>query len=271
MKKILHQLIILISLTSCGSTYYYSTLNSDSENTWKDDNGYFITEVDSLDIIHSFQGENAPIMITIFNKSKQPVYVDWNRSAIIIDGVANSYCGSVLPPISGSANRNTDFIINSNDPNVTVSLPENISFIPPLSQINYQTVSLTNFGFEEINNKEYQNKKMGDRNGYVSNVKVLNFSILDSPLKFRSYITLLKNPASSLIVDEEFYLSNLIKTKSVSPSNMHMSIFDRGDMFYIRVAPNNQFGEILLGSTLLMGVVILDAALTTSNQNNCCY
>ena len=80
-----------------------------------------------------------------------------------------------------------------------------------------------------------------------------------------------KDDASALIVDEEFYLSNLIKTKSIAPSSMHSSLFDRGDMFYIRVAPNNQFGEILLGTTLLMGVVILDAALTPSSQNNCCY
>lgn len=274
MRKFLCQLTILMSLTSCGSTYYYSTLNSDSENIWKDDNGYFITEVDSLDIIHSFKGENAPIMITVYNKSSQPAYVDWNRSSVIIDGVANSYSGSISQ-ISGSANSNTDFRFNGSDTytsiNATVSLPQNITFIPPLSRISYQTLSLTNFGFEDINNKEYQNKKMGDKDGYVSNVKVLNFPIADSPLKFRSYLTLYKNPASPLIVDKEFYLSSLIKTKNISPSNMHMSIFDKGNMFYIRVAPNNQFGEILLGSTLIMGVIVLDAALTTSSQNNCCY
>ena len=43
-------------------------------------------------------------------------------------------------------------------------------------------------------------------------------------------------------------------------------------MFYVRIAPNNQFGEILLGSALLMGVVVLDGALGSSSlNNNCCY
>lgn len=166
MKKLLVQFVILVSLTSCGSTYFYSTLNSDSEKTWKDDDGYFITELDSIDIIHSFKGENAPIMITVLNKSKQPVYIDWNKSSVIIDGVANSYSGSIVP-ISRSSTSNTDFLLASNYSNTTfdttLSLPENITFIPPFSRINYQTLSLTNFGFEEINNKEYQNKKMGIR------------------------------------------------------------------------------------------------------------
>lgn len=269
MKQFLSQLCILISLTSCGSTYFYSTLSSNSENTWKDDDGYFITEVDSVEVIHSFKGENAPIMITISNKSKQPVYIDWSRSSVIIDGVANSY--SSILPTSEAGTSNLNFNISENFSNKILSLPENITFIPPASIVNYQTVSLTNFGFEEINNNQYQNKKMGDKNGYSSNVKVLNFSISDSPLLFRSYLTLYKDDDASIIVDEEFYLSNLIKTKSISPSSMHSSLFDRGDMFYIRIAPNNQFGEILLGTTLLMGVVILDAALTTSSQNNCCY
>lgn len=277
MKRLLYQLIVLVSLTSCGSTYFYSTLNSDSENTWKDDDGYFITEVDSLDIVHSFKGENAPIMITVFNKSNQPVYIDWSRSAVIIDGVANSYSGSIVP-LSGSAISDTEnnlFLSNNSythtNLEATLSIPSNITFIPPFSSINYQTLSLTNFGFEEIDNKEYQDRKMGDKDGYSSNIKMLNFSISDSPLRFRSYITLYKDPKTPLIVDEEFYMSNLIKTKSISPSSMHASIFDRGDMFYIKIAPNNQFGEILLGTTLLVGVVVLDAALTNSSQNDCCY
>lgn len=115
---------------------------------------------------------------------------------------------------------------------------------------------------------------MGDKDGYPSNIKVLDFSILNSPLKFRSYLTLYKDPQSPLVVDQEFYISSLIKTKGITPSSMHSSLFDRGDMFYIkRSNPNNQFGEILLGTTLLVGVVVLDAALTNSNssQNNCCY
>lgn len=183
MKKLLVQFVILILLTSCGSTYFYSTLNTYSDKTWKDDDGYFITELDSIDIIHSFKGENAPIMITVLNRSKQPLYVDWAKSAVIIDGIASSYSGSVST-ITASAAGNTDFLLNNNYSNSTfdptLSLPENITFIPPFSRINYQTLSLTNFGFEDINNKEYQNKKMGDKDGYPSNVSN-NQELLELP------------------------------------------------------------------------------------------
>lgn len=270
MKKHLYQLIILVSLTSCSSTYYYSTLKSDSENTWKDDDGYFITEMDSLDIIHSFKGENAPIMISVFNRGKQPLYIDWSRSSVIIDGVANSYSRSIVP-VSRSDTGNTDSVMDDNYSTPMVSLPDNVTFIPPLSRINYQTLSLANFGFEQIDNKEYRNGKMGDKDGYSSNIRVINFAISDSPLIFRSYLTLYREPKVPLIVDEEFYMSSLIKTKSITPSSMHASLFDRGDMFYIRIEPNNKFGEILLGTTLLVGVVVLDAALSNSSQNDCCY
>ncbi len=277
MKKLVFQMIVILSLTSCSSTYFYSTLDTSSKNTLKDTDGYFITKMDSLDIVHSFKGENAPIMISVFNKSKQPIYVDWNRSAVIIDGIANGYNGSIASiPESNIANTENNLFLSDNsytNKNIGTSLPipEGVSFIPPFSRINYQTLSLTNFGFEEIDNKVYQNKKMGDKDGYLSNVKVLDFSISNSPLKFRSYLTLYRDPALALIVDEEFYMSNLIKTKDITPSSMHSSIFDKGNMFYIRVAPNNQIGEILLGGTLLVGVVLLDASLSKSTQDGCSY
>lgn len=275
MKRLLYHLVILVSLTSCSSTYFYSTLNTSSKKTKKDSEGYFVTKLDSVDIVHSFKGENAPIMISVYNYSTQPVYIDWNKSSVIMDGVSTSYAGNIIP-LWGQSTTNTHE--NSLSPTSSfststfkgaLSMPDNIAFIPPHSKINYQTLSLANFGFNQIENKRYENKKMRNKNGTQVNVKVIDFSVSKSPFKFRSYITLYKEPQSPLITDEEFYISKLIKTKGNGPSSFNASIFDRGDTFYIKIAnPNNQFGNILLGTTLLVGVVVLDAALTNSSTSN---
>ncbi len=53
--------------------------------------GDFVQENDTVRISYRFWGENAPVTITIYNKLDEPLYVDWGRSALIIDDVATTY------------------------------------------------------------------------------------------------------------------------------------------------------------------------------------
>ena len=77
-------------LCSC-STYYYSTLSSTEGLVEKDDFGDFIYENDSVKVVYSFFGYNLPIKILVINNSNQPLYVDWQRSALILNDMATNY------------------------------------------------------------------------------------------------------------------------------------------------------------------------------------
>lgn len=94
MKKIMTLMLIFVCVlitSSCTSTYFYSSLNVMEEEVVKVDNGDFLFENDSLWIAHCFKGEDAPIQITIFNKLDVPLYVDWSRSALILNNTPYPY------------------------------------------------------------------------------------------------------------------------------------------------------------------------------------
>ena len=81
---------LLLGLSACSS-YYYSMLNSNDPVGEKNERGDFVQENDTVRISYRFWGENAPVTITIYNKLDEPLYVDWGRSALIIDDVATTY------------------------------------------------------------------------------------------------------------------------------------------------------------------------------------
>ena len=92
MKRMLFVLsvVALLCMSSCSS-YYYSVLESNDAVGEKNDDKDFVIENDSVCISYCFYGEDAPISITVYNKMDEPLFVDWQRSALIIDDVATSY------------------------------------------------------------------------------------------------------------------------------------------------------------------------------------
>ena len=98
MKRMLLALsvVALFCMSSCSS-YYYSVLESNDTIGEKNEDKDFVIENDSVFISYCFYGENAPISITVYNKTDEPLFVDWQRSALIIDDVATSYYQEKAP------------------------------------------------------------------------------------------------------------------------------------------------------------------------------
>ena len=89
-------LSLLFSLNACSS-YYYSMLSSDKGIVGVNEYNDFVQENDSVRIIYNFYGEDAPVRITVFNKLDEPMYIDWQRSSLIIGDKAVSYYKEVMP------------------------------------------------------------------------------------------------------------------------------------------------------------------------------
>jgi hypothetical protein len=274
MKQIVLVLVTLL-LTSCSSTFYYSTLNTKNEYVEKVENGDFLIETDSLWIAHCFKGANAPVQITIFNKLNEPLYVDWQQSALIIDGSAYSYAGNSVT----FQGRNSSDNYNTGDGTYTysfgnfdgeVKMPTHTSFIPPQTMISEIPLHLDP-NFKQLDKNIYRSSNIGDKDNQASSAKRADFDEENSPLRFTSYLTLYAKPEKPMVFSQDFYLSNLIKT-GLKPNRLAGNMIDRGDFFYIEQQANNNalyttLGIAALGGLLVVGILYGDENVYSDNYD----
>lgn len=265
MKKIILPYIILsMLLCSCSSTYYYATLGSTDPRLEKVENGDFLYQNDSLWIAHCFSGEDAPIQITVFNKLDVPLYVDWGRSALILNDIAYAYSDGATTHFEESESTSYDWWFGSTQTNTitmaTTVLPQNISFIPPQTMISHQALRLS-AQFDEINKKSYTKGRLATKNGETVEIQRINYDYENSPLHFDSFITVYTSPQKPQAYQSDFYATHLIKT-SVKPQDLPADMGDRGDVFYQCKRPNNVGWHILGATAIVAGTVTLDVLIS---------
>jgi hypothetical protein len=131
--------LILAAFLYSSCTFEYFTLSSDQLS--KNENNDFVIENDTLKVTYRFSGEKRPVSITIYNKSNEPLEIDWKKSALIMNGQATSYYSPNLY-VNGSVQQDTAkryvFGDRSFLANVTADIYVNepSQFIPPKSSIS---------------------------------------------------------------------------------------------------------------------------------------
>ncbi|WP_342646604.1 hypothetical protein [Mucilaginibacter sp. CSA2-8R] len=236
--------LLVLALASC-STYQVNVLSS--TNTTKDDKtGVFNFENDSVKITYSFSGNNAPVSIQVFNKMDKPLYVDWQRSAAIIGNDAVSYMPNQVN-ISGRYDGQTyswqsrprSAVSNYSSTSGTISavadLPKNTTFLPPHSQAGNVPILLTKDRFQ-LPDSGYRKEKINLFDGNSSmraEIQVADFMKDNSPLKFKSYLTLYTQDGSvvkPMAYQHEFYVSKIVNINT-EPYYLPEFQRQRGDFF----------------------------------------
>ena len=257
----------LICLLSACSKYQIHTLNS--LKTPKDaQTGDFVVKNDTLEIVYKFGGENGPLEVQIKNKLDEPLYVNWKKSALIIGDKAISYSGNTIAlkaDYTGTAEDAiffSDFRLESGKITGTATLPEYVSFIPPKAKITRRLLNVT---AKSINLAKDSLKRMRifQPDGSFYTVKAANFSRENSPLIFKSYITLYTEKANDLKIlpyEEEFFISQSVQTGK-KPKNTEFYKGNRSDIFY-------NFEPTGYGKTIAVvgGVAILGALAATADE-----
>lgn len=253
------------SLSSCSS-YYYSTLSTNDRAARLNEYRDFVLENDSVSIAYCFYGEDAPVAITIYNKLDEPLYVDWQRSALIIGDRATSYYQETVP-IQGVIETSGVHRSVSHELRGTfageIQLPKGIEFIPPRSEIKSSMLNLVKRQIDEIRNGRYVKQAFDKPNGNVVHLDVAKFTERDSPLYFRSYLSLYTNNKKPEYISYEssFYVSKIIKAGSVSPSGLGLSDNQDGNVFYTSDRKGTRtwaiVGYTALGVAAVLGVVLL--------------
>ncbi|NJO69435.1 MAG: hypothetical protein HC830_09295 [Bacteroidetes bacterium] len=141
--------VISIALLSGCTSYQLISVNS---NLPQSKNQELVFENDSLKVTYSFNGMACPVKIRIFNKLQQPMFVDWSKSAAVVNDLKINYWEDVAS-FSGGADGSSvkitkDLELNASDINGTIKRKEKVSFIPPQSGILNNPTYLRSTFFE---------------------------------------------------------------------------------------------------------------------------
>jgi hypothetical protein len=263
--KILLLSVCTLLLASC-SKYQVGVLSS--SNIKKDqETGKFIAENDSVKITYSFWGRNAPINLNVYNKLNVPMYVDWQRSSFIVDDRAVSYADNrvvINSDISTTTVGGRSASYSSGTIDAVASLPRNVVFVPPHAQVSKQLLEVSGQFFDlpdSVFTKKEITTSAAEGN---TTVKIGEFTKANSPLSFRSYLTLYtleNNVPQFTAYEHDFFVSKIIKL-SGEPAyyDMYQS---RGDYYYTQKSTTG--GKIGTGIGLA-GLVIGAAALSNATQ-----
>jgi hypothetical protein len=261
MKFLLPLLPLLFFLSSC-QTYQY--LSIDSNTVQRDSAKQFIVETDSLTIQYNFGGYNGPIRLTVHNKSDQPIFVDWKKSAMIIQGKAYSYyspnqqlTGSTLTDEVSWRNGVT---IGSGSITAEIRSQEGVEFIPPKSKKEHVSLYLLS-GYLGTVPEEKMAKQHPDGNQDLPRLKTIHYTPGNSPFQMRSYLTLYAGSmeAKPFALEHPFYVS-AIRKGPVPPNSLPL-YQNRGDIFY--TSKLSDAGKTLgtaVGLGILGGLVVVAAS-----------
>jgi hypothetical protein len=256
MRAFLSFSLLFILISSC-SHYQYITINA-SDFT-RNDKDEFVEEHDSVRIRYSFSGPDAPINLVVENKTDVPIFIDWSRSALIVDNKAISYMSRVIPiegSFSGSSISwdHSGYATSSGSVYATATLPDNLSFIPPGSYIDKNPMSVTN-QLITVPDSSFHTEKISLYNGSFIKARHALFTEQSSPLHFKSYLTLSFGDQGSKTVayQRSFYISEVYDTPT-DPETF-LTNRERGNRFYVK--ESSGMGQ---GFGLVAGVALLSAA-----------
>ncbi|HEY3402484.1 MAG TPA: hypothetical protein VGK59_03795 [Ohtaekwangia sp.] len=239
--KICIHLLIAITLFTSSCSYQYATVSSNGNQA---DNSGFVTENDSVRITYKFTGSHCPILISIYNKSDKPLYIDWKKSAVIVDAKSYSYWRDEATfdaeSRSSQVRWNDVFATTTTTTTTTgtITRPESIIFIPPHAGKDASMISIKTepFKFDPNHAVEKTRLKTPSAN-YLATIRY--FDEEHTPFRYRSYITLSFDDSfkNSFAFEDEFWVSEVIQT-SASPK----AIPDKGmaaNTFHIGYFPTN--------------------------------
>lgn len=249
--------VVSVALIS-GCTSYQ--LVSVKGNLAQSKNQELVFENDSLKVTYSFNGMACPVKIRIFNKLQQPIFVDWSKSAAVVNDLKISYWEDVASfsgVTDGSSVKISKYLeLNSSDVNGTVKRKEKISFIPPQSGILNNPTYLR-ATFFEINQSIVREKVVYQTTAGPATFLKINFKENETPLSFRSFLTLsVKDDFSEPIyLAHNFWVSDIIKS-NVNPESLLNKPLNQ---FYLQKATG--FGT-LMGCTFITGLLVALALLS---------
>jgi len=238
MKLFLLSATSLLLLTSC-STYAYLTLNSD-EVQKKNEKKEFVWENDTLSITYNFNGEDGPMKIKVYNKTDQPLYIYWKKSALIFNENSISLYNRTVN-ISGaistySGNRRLSTGSSFSTLNASFDLPEGMDFVPPKTYFNKELLNVQQTNIPDL--KTMSNiplQKIKTSQEYTIKLRRALYNQSQSPVRFKTYLTFIlgHNAVEEFSIEHSFYVAEILQVNDEPETSSLYGL--NGDKFYSRV------------------------------------
>jgi hypothetical protein len=214
MHKILYYAFALVALTSCSKSQFVSVRSNAKEAG----NGNYFFENDSVKITYNFKGENGPVKISVFNKLSHPLYLDWTKSAVIVNQQSLPMWKdeSRVSTVTNATEIDWGYVTTtSGSTDGSITRPAAVAFIPPQSEISDSRVLLKRSLFAESEkSKSKKSRKRIFLSTGPATANLYEFKREDSPLTFRTYLTLSmdQNISSSVHIENEFWVGEILQS-----------------------------------------------------------
>lgn len=270
MVKILPIAVMALLLFSSCSTYQYATVSS---NLDMNDLQEFEFVNDTVRIIYNFYGENAPVTITVENKLRVPIFIDWHNSSLILNGRSVSYAprqinieGTTHGSSYSYGSGGSGYSSGTGNLSAVASLPPSVDFVAPYSYFTRNPIGITNRFIDDIPAEAYQKVRYSVTDGYSIPVKAAVFTESSSPLRFRSYLSLSigNRDAFPIAYEHSFFVSQLIHSKQ-GPGTIWANGIHRGNQYFVMKTGNGGAAGAVLGG-LLGGILIVGSVANAANN-----
>ncbi|GEM_PF-703221 len=257
MLKFSNSILIVIYATLCISctSFQYATINS---SLHEPDIDGFTYSNDTLDINYTFAGENCPLRLNIYNKADCPLYINWNQSAIIINGESfplNPFKASHYTQYSEVSTKFHYNTYTSGSSSGQIIHNDRSGFIPPKAGLNLNEINICSSFLSTVHAQKQSKKQVTSNNGQASNITEYEFSKEASPLQFRCYLSYSTEPDKEWnCIDTEFWVASIFKV-----TDLRMA--DNGSQFYITKSTG---AGTALGVVALVGLT----AIAVNNDNS---
>lgn len=234
-------------LAGCAQ-YQYAVVQSALPQNAKRE---FVAANDSVEVRYDFGGYYGPVKITAYNKLDTPLYIDWKKSSLIVNGVARSYWEDKAR-IEAKADRDQSVLTVSQQLDIqgTVTRPDAISFLPPAASSTFEFTSLRQGRFDVAPWKHGRREKASTAMGAVS-TRAYAFEQHDSPMTYRSYLSFAFSEGAppAFVFDNAFWVKGVFTTQMAPRSFVKDA---RGDTFYI---PTVTAAGIVIGSVAVFALL----------------
>jgi hypothetical protein len=230
-RLILPAIILLFSALcffSACSPWQYMTV--DSPQLTRNSYDQFVFENDTLRLTYDMAGNNGQVTLRIFNKTSQPLRINWQKSAFIRNQQSISFLDKDVV-IHG---HTIDYSRYERNFIGTFQLPDSVSFIPPGSEIRNDLPTLAKTGPLQVYFPDsLAAKKLTESDG-VNSVKFrqVHYDEASSPIRFRTYLTFsIGHDNNEFSLTNHFYVSDIYLSEG-RPEDFTL-YHGHGDQIYI--------------------------------------
>lgn len=204
--------LLSLFISGCSTTTFYEVYNvTSTSDVQLDTVAGFISENNDIRLNYNFWEDKGIMYFTVYNKAKKPLYIDLNRSHLILNDRSFDYFRNSETSNSSQTNSSSIQIVEKGEKKTVSYSTQNATVVKdkPVYEIPPHSYIVINY-FNLVDSK-YVNCKLFNPKTFPATFR---FDADSIPLRFRNYITYsttsaIENPQvveNSFWVDEISYM-----------------------------------------------------------------